>query len=217
MSSTTTGPEPVACDPRPDAALLAAHLAGDRDAFAVLVRRHADRLWALALRTTGHREDAADALQEALLSAYRAAAAFRGEAAVTTWLHRIVLNACLDRQRRAAVRPVIAADQLPDRADPRAAAAFTAADLAIDLEAALSRLPVEQRAALVLVDVQGWSVAEAADLLAVAPGTVKSRCARGRLALARLLTSGNLTTNAYVPSPTAATSAADRGQEGGPC
>ena len=69
--------------------------------------RHRDRLWAVALRTLGDPEDAADALQDALISAFRAAGGFRGEAAVTTWLHRIVVNACLDRMRRRKARPTV--------------------------------------------------------------------------------------------------------------
>src|ERR1700759_145625 len=88
-----------------DAELLAQHVAGDPDAFGALVLRHRDRLWAVALRTLGNPDDAADALQDALLSAYRGAAGFRGNSAVTTWLHRIVVNACLDFARRKAVRP----------------------------------------------------------------------------------------------------------------
>lgn len=83
-----------------DAALLRAHVNGDPDAFAELVRRHRDRLWAVALRTTGNPEEAADAVQDALLSAFRRASTFRGDAQVTTWLHRIVVNACLDGMRR---------------------------------------------------------------------------------------------------------------------
>ena len=101
-----------------DVALLEAHLAGDPDAFGELFRRHRDRLWAVALRTTGNPEDAADALQDALISAFRRADSFRGDAAVTTWLHRIVVNACLDRLRRRKVR---AADPLPDDLDEAAA------------------------------------------------------------------------------------------------
>ena len=84
----------------------------------MLFARHRDRLWAVALRTTGHPEDAADALQDALISAFRRADTFRGDAAVTTWLHRIVVNACLDRLRRRQVR---AADPLPDDLEERAA------------------------------------------------------------------------------------------------
>src|SRR5437762_2651621 len=110
MVRAVTG-DPQPRDPRDDAALLRAHAAGDRDAFGELVYRHRDRLWAVALRTLGEREEAADALQDALLSAYRAAAGFRGDAAVTTWLHRIVVNACLDRVRRRQSRPTV---PLPD-------------------------------------------------------------------------------------------------------
>lgn len=87
-----------------DQDLLARHVDGDPDAFGELVRRHRDRLWAVALRTLGDREEAADAVQDALVSAYRAAHTFRGQSAVTTWLHRITVNACLDRARKTASR-----------------------------------------------------------------------------------------------------------------
>lgn len=175
-----------------DAALLARHVAGDRDAFAQLVRRHRDRLWAIALRTAGDPEEAADAVQDALLAAFRKAGTFRGDSAVTTWLHRIVVNACLDRVRRRAARPTVPlVDQEtmdPDTAvygPVRATSPDPAPveDLRLDVTAALARLPIEQRAALVLVDMQGFSVEEAARILDVAVGTVKSRCARGRARL----------------------------------
>ena len=184
-----------------DRALLAAHAAGDRDAFGRLVTRHQERLWAVAVRTLGDREEAADALQDALLSAYRAAGSYRGEARVTTWLHRIVVNACLDRVRRRAVRATV---PLPDqeRADPRDELA--ARETALEVEAALAGLPVDQRTALVLVDVQGLPVAEAAAVLGVPTGTVKSRCSRGRARLA--LTLGHLRNRPAgpsVPSPAA--------------
>ena len=99
-----------------DRALLAAHVAGDADAFAEIVRRHRDRLWAVALRTTGDREEASDAVQDALISAFRRAETFRGDAQVTTWLHRIVVNACLDRMRRRKTRPTEALPEDEDRA-----------------------------------------------------------------------------------------------------
>jgi RNA polymerase sigma-70 factor, ECF subfamily len=186
-------------DPVDDRTLLAAHLAGDPDAFGTLFTRHRDRLWAVALRTTGDPEEAADALQDALVAAFRRAESYRGEAAVTTWLHRIVVNACLDRLRRRKVR---LADPLPDEPDDhggadRAAAAGAAvldpADITVDHErraavmAALETLPPEQRAALVLVDMEGYSIEETALVLDCAPGTVKSRCSRGRARLVPLL------------------------------
>ncbi|MFF9480460.1 RNA polymerase sigma factor SigM [Streptomyces sp. NPDC014733] len=172
-----------------DAELLALHVKGDPDAFGEIVRRHRDRLWAVAIRTLGDREEAADAVQDALVSAYRAAHTFRGQSAVTTWLHRITVNACLDRARKAASRrtsPVAETDQLDQLLEPQESAAVPAErqDLHRELLGALRTLPEEQRAALVLVDMQGYPVAEAAAVLDVPTGTVKSRCARGR---ARLL------------------------------
>ncbi|MFV2017491.1 RNA polymerase sigma factor SigM [Micromonospora sp. LOL_023] len=171
--------------------LLRAHVEGDPEAFAELFHRHRDRLWAVALRTLSDREEAADALQDALLSAHRGAARFRGDSAVTTWLHRIVVNACLDRLRRRKAHPTV---PLPDgnRDDERVRGVEPAApavdhDTALVVRQALTELPVEQRAALILVDVQGYPVAEVALMLGVAEGTVKSRCARGRARLAGLL------------------------------
>ena len=192
------GGEPDQAD---DVALLEAHLGGDPDAFGELFRRHRDRLWAVALRTTGNREDAADALQDELVSAFRRAESFRGEAAVTTWLHRIVVNASLDRLRRRKVR---AADPLPDDLeahavrgavlagpeqgpDPGPEAHVVAGERRERVLAALEELPPDQKAALVLVDMEGYPVAEAAEILEVPTGTVKSRCARGRARLAVLL------------------------------
>jgi RNA polymerase sigma-70 factor (ECF subfamily) len=173
-------------EPVSDADLLARHVEGDSAAFGDLVARHRDRLWAVALRTLGDREDAADAVQDALLSAYRGAASFRGGAAVTTWLHRIVVNACIDLVRRRAARPVTALpDNIADRATGRDAVADRETSLAVT--AALRTLPIEQSTALVLIDIEGFSVAEAAEILDVAIGTVKSRCARGRARLAPLL------------------------------
>jgi RNA polymerase sigma-70 factor (ECF subfamily) len=168
-----------------DRALLDRHVGGDSAAFSELVRRHQDRLWAVAIRTLGDREEAADAVQDALLSAYRAAGSYRGEAKVSTWLHRIVVNACLDRARRQQSRPTV---PLPD--DDRHLAAGDALanrELATDLGRALAELPMEQRMAIVLVDAQGYPVDEVARLLSVPVGTVKSRCSRGRARLATLL------------------------------
>ena len=168
-----------------DRALLSAHVAGDADAFGLLVTTHRDRLWAVAVRTLGDREEAADALQDALLSAYRSAASYRGDAKVTTWLHRIVVNACLDRVRRRQARPTVplpehgGAGEVADRGD-----ALGARETALEIEAALAELPLEQRTALLLVDVHGLPVDEAAAVLGVPAGTVKSRCSRGRARLA---------------------------------
>ncbi|MEW2082120.1 RNA polymerase sigma factor SigM [Streptomyces sp. NPDC005283] len=176
-----------------DQDLLARHVAGDPDAFGELVRRHRDRLWAVALRTLGDREEAADAVQDALVSAFRAAHTFRGQSAVTTWLHRITVNACLDLARKAASRktsPVDDTERLEQLLEPHESAEAPAErkDVHRELVAALAKLPVDQRAALVLVDMQGYPVAEAARVLDVPTGTVKSRCARGRARLLPMLT-----------------------------
>lgn len=169
-----------------DRTLMARCQDGDGEAFGEIFRRHRDRMWAVALRTTGDRELAADCVQEAFISAYRRAGSYRGDAAVTTWLHRIVVNACLDRLRRERTSPRRAGDlaelDLPDRHD-----AQSSAETGLDVRAALARLPEAQRMALVLVDMHGLSVAEAAGILQVAEGTVKSRCFRGREALSGLL------------------------------
>ncbi|MET4922950.1 RNA polymerase sigma factor SigM [Streptomyces sp. PSRA5] len=176
-----------------DQDLLARHVEGDPDAFGELVRRHRDRLWAVALRTLGDREEAADAVQDALVSAFRAAHTFRGQSAVTTWLHRITVNACLDRARKAASRktsPVDDTERLDQLLEPHESAEAPAErqDLHRQLLVALAKLPADQRAALVLVDMQGYPVAEAAQVLDVPVGTIKSRCARGRARLLPMLT-----------------------------
>ncbi|MFI9626747.1 RNA polymerase sigma factor SigM [Streptomyces sp. NPDC052042] len=216
MSSAESDPRATS-----DSDLLARHVAGDPDAFGELIRRHRDRLWAVALRTLGDREEAADAVQDALVSAFRAAHGFRGQSAVTTWLHRITVNACLDRMRKAATRktsPLDDTERFEQLLEPHesAEAPVERRDLHRELLAALATLPAEQRAALVLVDMQGYPVAEAARILDTPVGTVKSRCARGRARLAPLLThlrSGvesedapaverNRTPRATVPPPT---------------
>jgi RNA polymerase sigma-70 factor (ECF subfamily) len=183
--STLSAEERSSCS---DAELLKRHVDGDPEAFGELFRRHQERLWAVAIRTLADPEDAADALQEAMISAFRRAASFRGESAVTTWLHRIVVNACLDRMRRRAARPEIAGgdERLLDVLATGAASGDPApgSELSMEVMAALRRLPRDQQVALVLVDMLEFGVADAAEILGVAEGTVKSRCARGR---ARLL------------------------------
>lgn len=183
--------EERARDDAADRALMARHVEGDPDAFSELFNRHRDRLWAVALRTTGDPEEAADALQDAAVSAFRAAATFRSEAAVGTWLYRIVVNACVDRARRRASRPTVS---YPDEQSPAwQRAVRDPSDMAdnrelrIVLEDALASLPLDQRAAVVAVDLEGLSVEEAAQALGVPTGTIKSRCARGRAKLAVLL------------------------------
>ncbi|MBL7496754.1 RNA polymerase sigma factor SigM [Frankia sp. CNm7] len=186
--SDMPGPEGSGRAVDPDAELLRRHVAGDPTAFAELFRANADRLWSVAYRLLHDTEDAADAVQEAMLSAHRRAAGFRGESTVRTWLHRITVNAALDRLRRQAARPaVVPMPTRPDgteheHADPRDAHAE--GELRLDIAGALARLPPALRAAVVLVDVEGLPVARVAEVLGVPVGTVKSRAARGRARLA---------------------------------
>lgn len=173
--------------PLTDAELLDAHVAGDPDAFSALVRRHYDYLWRLAIRTSFNREDAAEALQEALVSAYRRAHSFRHACPVQGWLYRIVVNACLDKMRAQRLRthsqltPALHEQvSLRDHFHQDPAYAIIVAE-------ALSELPGDQRDAVVVVDMLSCSVAEASHLLNIPPGTVKSRCSRGRAKLSVLL------------------------------
>lgn len=165
-----------------DLSLLRRHQEGDAEAFGEIFRRHRDRMWAVALRTTRDPEIASDAVQDAFLNAFRRAGSFRGDAQVTTWLHRITVNACLDRLRRQ--RPTADLDD-HDPVEPRDH--HHSVDVRLDVQEALAKLPEGQRLALVLVDMHGVSVAEAAAILEVAEGTIKSRCFRGREAMAGLL------------------------------
>ena len=168
---------------RTDAELLAAHVAGDQYAFEELFYRHHRQLHRLAQITSRNPEDAADALQDAMLSAHRNAPAFRHDSAVSSWLYRIVVNACLDRLRRNKTHPTTTLeDDVCHVGDPT-----PRVDTAVVVERALMRLPVEQRAAVVAVDMQGYSVADTARMLDIAEGTVKSRCSRARAKLAEAL------------------------------
>lgn len=173
--------------PMTDVQLLDAHVAGDPDAFSALVRRHYDYLWRLAVRTSFNRDDAAEALQEALISAYRKAGSFRHACPVQGWLYRIVVNACLDKMRAQRLRT-------HSELTPRLHEEVSLRDhfyqdpaYAIIVAEALAELPTPQRDAVVVVDMLRCTVAEASHLLNVPPGTVKSRCSRGRARLAVLL------------------------------
>ena len=189
--NANSGTVVVEFDELDDRELMALHVAGNPDAFGEIFRRHRDRLWAVALRTIGDPEEAADAIQDGLISAYRNASSYRGDAAVTTWLHRIVVNACLDRIRRRTARPTVAlpeddlqvdASRLGETRD-----AMEEKETSLEVTRALAQLPPDQAAAVVLIDIEGYSVEEAAAILDCPPGTVKSRCSRGRVKLAATL------------------------------
>jgi len=161
--------------PPTDRELLTQHATGDRDAFGELVRRHRDRMWRVALRTLGNQDDAADALQDALLSAYRGAAGYRGDAQVTTWLHRIVVNRAIDWSRARTLRRELSADA---GAEP-AAAEREPGGRAEELATALAELGAEHRAVIVLRYLLDYTPGEIAELLDLPRGTVNSRLRRG--------------------------------------
>lgn len=167
---------------RSDAELLAAHVAGDRYAFDQLFRRHHRQLHRLARLTSRTSEDADDALQDAMLSAHRGAGSFRYDAAVSSWLHRIVVNACLDRLRRAKAHPTAPLEDVYPVADRTAQV-----ETAIAVQRALMRLPVERGPRWSPWTCRAIRSPTPARMLGVAEGTVKSRCARARARLARLL------------------------------
>ena len=167
-----------------DEALLAAHLRGDPGAFGELVARHERRIYGLCLRILGNREDAEDATQEAFLAALRKACSFRKAAAFSTWLYRIAVNAATDQARRrgrarlAALDPEDAGLAAPGGELGEVVAA------AVAVQTALAQVPEEFRVAVVLCDLYRVPYAEAAQILEVPVGTVKSRVFRGRAALA---------------------------------
>lgn len=169
-----------------DESLLDAFLGGDHQAFTTLVRRHEDRMFALALRMTGSRADALDATQDTFLTMFRRASSFRGESAFSTWLYRIGINACHDLLRRRSRRAEAEGDR-PDLEDARTSRMDEAAALRVDLARALAELPEEYREAVVMHDLGGVPYEEIASLTDAAVGTVKSRISRGRRRLSEAM------------------------------
>src|SRR5262245_35832846 len=151
---------------RSDPDLVRMHAEGDKEALGVLCQRHHDRLMAAAARIAG--QDADDADQDGWLKAYLKADRFRGDSAVTTWLYRIVVNAALDIIRRS---PRVAEAVDEPWTDPE----ITHAESRIDLRRQWNRISRDHQATLLLVDMMDYPVAEAAKLLGVSEGTIKSR------------------------------------------
>ena len=170
--------------------MLARAKAGDRQAFTEVVRHYDHRLRALAYRLLGDRAAMDDALQEAYVKAYRALPGFREDAGLGTWLYQITYRACVDLQRRESRHQAGPTAWSPP--DPAASAADPAATAAsrTDLQRALAALPVDQRAAVLLVDAEGLDYDAAAAVLGVAPGTIASRLSRARAALRAALAEG---------------------------
>lgn len=159
-------------------------LRGDERAFTALVGRHEGRVYALAFRMLGERQDALDATQEAFLSAFRQIHRFRRDAAFSTWLYRIAVNASHDVLRKRKRLVVVEEVDVPDE---HAESPDDSAVRRIDLRRALAALPPEYREAVVLHDLGGVPYEEIARLTSTALGTVKSRISRGRKQLASSL------------------------------
>jgi RNA polymerase sigma-70 factor (ECF subfamily) len=191
---TTVNSDPQAHDP--DAYLVKRARLGDADALSDLYRRHERRAYNLALRTLGDPWDAADVTQEAFIKAFRNLDSFKGDALFSTWLHRIVVNAAYDLLRRRRVEPMDG-EIMEDLAGPSGPAVTIVSgregiDPAVDglsdpLRKALLSLNEGFRFAVVLCDLLGFPYSEAAEILGVQEGTIKSRIFRAREALAAAL------------------------------
>ena len=166
----------------PDELLVRRAQRGERYAFDKLVERHEQRLYTLAARVLGSRDEAADAVQDALVRAWLALPKFRGDARFSTWLYRITVNAAHDARAKRRDPPV---EEPPDPGDLRDR--FAEQELSSELQRALGALDESYRVAVVLYDVLGCSYAEIAELTEVPEGTVKSRIFRGRSELAERL------------------------------
>jgi len=178
-----------ASDPASDEDLARRAGAGDRAALEALLARHLDQVYAVCRRVLGHPEDAADATQEALIAITRGISRFDGRSRFTTWMYRVATNAALDEARRRRRRPIASEhlDEISTVADPTAAV-----DARLDVDAALATIPPDYRAAVALRDLVGLDYAEIASVLDIPIGTVRSRIARGRAALADRLSERDL-------------------------
>jgi RNA polymerase sigma-70 factor (ECF subfamily) len=168
-----------------DEQLLDQFIAGRRACFDALVRRHEDRIFALALRMMGDRSEALDASQEIFLTLWRRASSFRGDSSFSTWLYRIGINTCHDllRKRKRVPQPQ---EELPEPVDAGPDIEEGVA-VRMDLARALAEIQSDYRDAVLMHDLGGVPYEEIARLTGVPVGTVKSRISRGRRALAAAL------------------------------
>lgn len=166
---------------------------GDAAAFEQLMRAHEGRMYAVALRMCGNREDALDCTQEAMLRVFRALPNFKGQSSFATWAYRITMNTCLDELRRRKLRMGSSLDALldsgwaPTDEEDTPEKHSIASEQRRMLEKAIASLPEDMRAAIVLRDVQGFSYDEIAKILEANVGTIKSRISRGREKLREIL------------------------------
>jgi len=188
---------------RSDRELITAHLAGDRRAFDRIVERYETRVWAIAIRLCADPDDARDAAQDTFVTAFRSIGSFRGDAQLSTWLHRVAVNASLDVLRRRGRNKAQPVESVPEIAsgDPGPDEQAIRSSRAAVVHAAIARLSDEHRTVVVLHDLQGLQYPEVAEALDVPVGTVKSRLHRARTELARLL--GHLKDEGTDGSPSA--------------
>jgi len=173
-----------------DEELVRRFKAGEPEAFTDLVRRHQHRVYSVCLRMLGDADAAADVAQDTFIAVLRKLDGFRGDAAFTTWLHRVAVNACYDELRRTRRRPMlhVLADDGPEHeAGPPAPDHADEVAGTHDAAAAIASIPEEFRMAVVLADVHDMAYEQISKVLDVPVGTVKSRVHRGRLALAATL------------------------------
>ncbi len=176
-----------------DTLLVRRAASGDADAFETLVSGHLNRVYALCLRMTGSRQDAQDLAQEVLLRVYRSLPTFRSEADFGTWLYRISVNRCIDFLRSRGRAEILSMEALremgyePPDAAPSPEGSLLQSEQAEQIRQAILLLPAEQRAAVILRDVQGFSYEEVSSALQLNMNTVKSRISRGRQRLREIL------------------------------
>ncbi len=162
---------------------------GDVAAFEELVRRYQDRVYNLCRYLLRDPRDAQDAAQNVFMKAYRGLNDFRPDSSLYTWLYRIAVNTCLDhkrKSRREALKYKSLAE-LPPSPEPYPQQIYEAKEAARTVQQALAELREDQRAAIVLREIEGLSYEEIADVLHISPGTVKSRISRAREELRRIL------------------------------
>ena len=165
--------------------LVAKAKEGDADAFEALVRRHHVRIYRIALRIVGNPHDAQDVTQDVLVQLWGSLAGFLGSAAFTTWLYRMVVNRSLNHRKRRPSTVSMLEDDRPAAAGP--AEEVIARQRADATARAIAALPAEQRAAVVLHQLEGFSYAEVAAILGISESTVRGRLARGRRTLVEQL------------------------------
>ena len=180
----------MSVDMRSDEELMRAYLDGEKSAIAILLTRRRDWMWSVARKTVRDATIAEDAVQEAMTAVFRKAHTFRSESKVSTWMYMIVQNACIDLLRKESVRPQLSESDESTVTESRSFA--DQSDTKIMITQALATLPEDQRIALTMTIMEGYSIDEVATIAGVAPGTIKSRCSRGKEALAAYLTGRDL-------------------------